>query len=527
MQTTISDVTVFRDGARVTRSGTVQLDPGPQKVLVSGITDYAQTDSFRVKGTGPAKLSSIDVKSKSKVYEPSSDVKPILEKLKKLEKDLYQTYDDIELFTKRLTDLRTAVAGFSEHFGMFYAADEGNLANLTELDDTSEKMILGAIEDLRKSEEKRDDLENEIQVLKDNLSRVQGERRTETFYEVEITLEVTQKADVGLDVTYQCGGAGWSSSYDVDLLPGTANVRRVAMVRNSTKEGWDKVNLIVSTATARPVEAVEGSPFMIYAYDPSEMRDRPKAKKSGRMRGMEKEEARPPPAPAMAPGGLPAEEPVPMVEVFAEASETVSGIAIYELPKPVTIPEDGETHPITLTEEEFETKTLHYWYTDGMAEVVAQDEVKNGDSVLLPGSVKIYAEGDYIGETSIAMISPREKFKLGTRVAYDVKAKKMMVSREVEKAGMTRGKLRRSYKYRLEIESFAKKPIEIQIYDRVPHSLNPAIEVKIDWEKLGLKSNELGIMEWETSIQPGAKREIEYEYEVQWEKDVIVSPPLP
>ncbi|MGY5852336.1 MAG: mucoidy inhibitor MuiA family protein, partial [Candidatus Thorarchaeota archaeon] len=446
--------------------------------------------------------------------------------LKKLEKDLHQTYDDIELYNKRLADLRTAVAGFSEHFGMFYAADEAKLEDLAELDKTSEKLILGAIDDLRKAEEKRDDLEKEIEVMQQNLSKVKAQRRTDTHYEVEITLEVTQNAEVGLDVTYQCGGAGWASSYDVDLLLGTANVRRVAMVRNSTKEEWEKVNLIVSTATARPVEAVEGSPFMIYAYDPSEMRERPKAKKSGRMRSVEKEEARPPPAPAAAPGGY-APEPEPIVEVFAEATESVSGIALYELPKPVTVPYDGENHPITLTEEEFDTKTLHYWYTDGMAEVVAQDEVTNGDSVLLPGKVKVYAEGDYIGETSIGMVSPREKFKVGTRVAYDVKSKKMMVSREVEKAGMTRGKLRRSYQYRLEIESFAKKAIEIQIYDRVPHSLNPAIEVKIDWERLGLKSNELGIMEWETSIEPGSKKEIAYDYVVQWEKDVYVHPSLP
>ncbi|MGY5852293.1 MAG: DUF4140 domain-containing protein, partial [Candidatus Thorarchaeota archaeon] len=68
MQTTISDVTVFRDGARVTRSGKVQLESGPQKVFVTGITDYAQADSFRVKGTGPAKLSSIDVRTKSTIY---------------------------------------------------------------------------------------------------------------------------------------------------------------------------------------------------------------------------------------------------------------------------------------------------------------------------------------------------------------------------------------------------------------------------------------------------------------------------
>ena len=82
LQTTISKVTVFRDAARVTRTGKVKLEPGPHKVLVTGITNSAQYDSFRVKGRGPAKLSSIDVQSATEVYEPSADIKPLYDELK-------------------------------------------------------------------------------------------------------------------------------------------------------------------------------------------------------------------------------------------------------------------------------------------------------------------------------------------------------------------------------------------------------------------------------------------------------------
>ena len=60
VKTEITNVTIFRDGARVTRTGKVTLDKGPQKAEIFGITEYASADSFRVKGKGPAKLSSID-----------------------------------------------------------------------------------------------------------------------------------------------------------------------------------------------------------------------------------------------------------------------------------------------------------------------------------------------------------------------------------------------------------------------------------------------------------------------------------
>ena len=242
---------------------------------------------------------------------------------------------------------------------------------------------------------------------------------------------------------------------------------------------------------------------------------------------MEREEMPKPSAMPGTFGAMPPPAPVEIEEEFAEATETVSGIAIYEIPKKMTIPFDKEEHPVTLTEEDLESKSVHHWYPDGMSEVIAQDVVTNGNSVILPGSVKVFAESNYIGETSFAMISPREEFKIGTRVANDVKGEKKLVEREVEKAGMMRGKLRRSYRYRLEVTNFSKQVIEINIFDRVPHSLTPSIEVKADWDKIAMNNMELGVLEWKRTIEPKAKQTIEYAFEVQWEKDITISPALP
>ncbi len=526
VRTDISRVTVFRDGARVTRTGKVPLDIGTQKVLVTGITELAREDSFRVKGSGPATLSSIDVRRTTKVYEPKSDAKPLLDELRKLELERSAAADEITMCNGRLTDLGAMNVEFAGHFGLLFAANEADVTQLSEMDAVSGKAVLDAKGKLRDLEKKLRDMDDKITVVKMNLGRVEAEKRTEVFHAVEITLDVTKKAQVELEVTYQCDGAGWTPSYDVDLLPEASKLRRVALLGNRTRESWDKVVLTVSTATAKPVEAVEAAPFYITAYDPEEERRRREAVR----KEMAKPEARPSPAPmAMAAGPMPppAPKPPPMADEFAEVSELASGISVYELPGRITIPFDNDQHPVTLVEEELKSTTIHYWYTDGMSEAVAQDEVTNGDTVILPGKVKVYAEGDYIGEASVGQVSPREKFKIGTRVAYDVKAKKKLVAREVEKAGITRGKLRRAYTYRLEIESFAKRPIKIEVFDRVPHSLNPAIEVKGNWDQLQLESRELGVMKWVLDIEGGKKKQIEYSFEVLWEKGITISPPLP
>lgn len=522
-------MTIFRDGARVTRTGKVSLDSGTQKVLVGDITEYAHEDSFRVKGSGPATLSSIDVRRTSKVYEPKTDTKPLLDELKKLNSDHEATTDEIAIYSGRLSYLEAMNAGFAGNFGLLFAASEAEISQLTEMDAVSGRTIVETKGKIRELEKKLKEIGDKIDVVKRNLGKIESEKRTEGFYEVEVTVDVSKKAQVELDVTYQVSGAGWSPSYDLDLLPNSAKLRRVALLYNQTREPWQKVSLTVSSATAKPIQAVEATPFYVTAYDPEEERRRFEAarKDSGpsKMRPPAPPMAMPTPAPAMA---KPAPPPKPMIsEQLAQVSELASGISVYELPGRASVPSDNDQHPFTLIEEELGSTTVHYWYADGMSEAVAQDEVTNGDTVILPGKVKVYAEGDYIGESTVTQVSPREKFKIGTRVAYDVKVKKKLTAREMEKAGITRGKLRRAYSYRLEIENFGKRAIQIEVHDRTPHSLNPSIEVKGNLGQLQPESNQLGVMKWKLDVEPAKKKQIDYDYEVLWERGITITPPLP
>ena len=162
-----------------------------------------------------------------------------------------------------------------------------------------------------------------------------------------------------------------------------------------------------------------------------------------------------------------------------------------------------------------------------MAEVVAQDEITNSDSVLLPGKVKVYASGDFIGETYLNLQAPREKFRLGTRIAYDVKAEKKLLEKDTEKAGITRGKQRRGYQYSLDIRNFSKREIAIRIVDVIPYSNSERITVQLSDLSIPTAKEELGVIRWETKIEPAAETKIRYSYEVEWEKDVAIRPPLP
>jgi uncharacterized protein (TIGR02231 family) len=314
----------------------------------------------------------------------------------------------------------------------------------------------------------------------------------------------------------------------VDILEDKTSVKRIAVVRNQTLEDWEDVELTVSTASAQPVEAIDPTPYYVDVYTPdygmiatrsAAPMDMKKEKAIDYDDEMEEE---------MMLGDALVEEPMPdIIEDYAEPIETLGGITVYNVPGEVSIPADTDPHPVTLTLEEFDSRRLHFWNASAMAEAVAQDEITNGDSVLLPGNVKVYASGDFIGETYLDLKAPREKFRLGTRVAYDVKVEKKLVEKDTDKAGITRGKRKRGYKYALDLKNFAKDEITIKVVDVIPHSNSEKIEVEITTMSLATEKDALGILEWETKIGPDAELKIEYAYEVQWEKDVSIRPPLP
>jgi len=532
IQTKITSATVFRDGARVVRMGKTEVEKGEQVIRVGGITQYAHEDSFRVKGRGHAVLRGIDVKRISKTYEPEGDTKEMLEKLKSLEKQRRDIQDQYELQQSRITHQINVMNQFSTEFGKWFSVGETGLDNLTKMDKANQDIILKSKKNLRKLTRDLQEVDAKSRAIRENIQRIQGERRTETLSEVYVTIDAKQSTTLELEVTYQISLASWYATYDVDIGDGTTSLKRIAMISNNSMEDWKDISLIVSTASAQPVSIVKPNPYYVNTYEATMgMSGYGGGARMDDLKGAsqdyddEREEAM---------GMLDSvvayemQEPMPEIsEEYASSSETLGGITVYEVPGVITIEANRDPSPITLTLEEFESKRLHYWNAYAMQEVVAQDEITNGDSVLLPGPVKVYAAGDYIGETNLGTISPREKFRLGTRAAYDVKAERKLLEKDTEKAGITRGKQKRGYKYSLELKNFSKDDIEIRVVDRIPYSNSEKIIVELNEPTLSYKKMELGVLTWETTMIKDKELKIEYSYNVEWEKDLSIRPPLP
>ncbi|MHA2313660.1 MAG: hypothetical protein ACXADF_19475, partial [Candidatus Thorarchaeota archaeon] len=149
-----------------------------------------------MKGRGPASLSTIDVRRVERVFEPKDDVKPLYDELHLLEKQNKKIHDEIATQSQRLSNLRGMVNDFSGTFGMLFAASEAKIDQLVEMDNKSDKLVESVKKKLRDLQDQLKENEDQIAVVRRNIGEIESRRRSETSYDVEISLEVEDKAEV-------------------------------------------------------------------------------------------------------------------------------------------------------------------------------------------------------------------------------------------------------------------------------------------------------------------------------------------
>lgn len=527
LETKIDRVVAYLDGARIYRSGSIELKKGFQQIRIKKLTKNLRKDSVRVSGKGKGSIGAIDVETVYQEEVSHEELNKLVQEEKKLKKELQALQQKYDFTVKQNERLKALSEKFSVEFPQWLASGETQLTTLSTFIDFENKNNVEFLKKKQSLEDEIEDLNKKIQTLNNQISIYQNQSRTEQTFEIAIGVDVAQTGPFIFELSYQTSGVSWNPTYDVDLKIDKAILKGMAQVVNRTLEDWIDVSLEISTAVFRPLRVVEPTPFYIDIYDPYArpppspgygMKAKRMAPSAPKAMERAKEEA------VMALDEAPMEE---MYEPTAELKESPSGVQSFEISGKWTIPSDGNNHPVTLTTHELKTDKEFYWSsTDGLG-VIAQDKITNGDAVILAGNAKVYSEGEFIGETYIAKIAPGEEFKLGAREEMKMKAEKKLVKRVREKAGVVKGKRNIYYEYEIIIKNFRKEDSFIVIKDVVPYSRSERIKVKNIEPNIVPTKDNLGIYTWEITVKTGAETKITYNFDVEWEKDYEITPSLP
>ncbi len=538
--TSIKKAFVYQQGARLVHEAHVELKEGQNRLKIERMTKFLDKESVRVKGTGNGTIININIEKHTSEISKLPELDNLRAKIEKLDQKIQKNTSIMEQLEASNGDFSVFASNFFKRAPVYFNRAELDLEKITSMDNYIQDRKLKFIDDVQKIEMEKQKLEKERQYAQRELQLLARVSRdsVEEFYEIIILLEAKKAGKFELEIEFQIKKAHWIPFYDVNLQENSAQIKLMANVYNRSQEDWSNIELDISSASLQPVRIVKPHPYIVKEFVPISY----KSKSRKRMAASPKMMRGPMGPPSGPPGGSHsagmanevelhalhlAVEPAPELAVNqAKISENM-GVQSYVIPERIDIPSDSQPHPVTLMEITLKSKKGYFWSSAASSMVIIQDTLENEDFLLFPGNAKVYFMNEFIGESQIPLIAPKEKIELGTRRTYDLKVEKRLKSRKVSKEGILKGKITKSYEYEIKITVFKPNDHVLKLMDSMVHSNSEKIKIGKTTFSLEPKSQDLGILTWELPLKDKKEILLTYSFEVTWEKDIKISPALP
>ena len=545
LDTTIIEVTIYPDRARVTRQGTVELKQGEHRLQVGELPLSLLPESVRAggKGTAQARLLALDVAKTFYQEPPTATVAELEREIEKLKDQDKALADQAAAHQTQLEFLKGLGTAAGENLSRGIAFGKSKVADGQEMLAFMAEGMATASQELRKAAAQRRDLEKELTKLRKELEQQRSARPRER-YAVTVDVEVLDQGEFELEVTYVVRNASWQPLYDLRLDSGpisnlqspTSNLdlTYLGQVTQRTGENWEEVAL--SLSTAKPALATilpELRPWYVSVPAPLPP---PTAAPVPRAARLLKAAPAPPAQPVAAfetLTGMEEEEaePVEMEAVTAEVEETGAALT-FRVAKPANIPSDGSPHKTTVAALSLTPRLDYVAVPKLVSQAYRRATVTNDtDYVFLPGPANVFYGGEYVGTTTLATIvsgqepgavAPGQEFKVFLGVDERIKVSRELLASEVDKKFI--GDRRRlHYAYRIKVQNLRDEREKVIVSDQIPVARHEEIKVRLDMaEPKPTKQTELGILKWELDLEPGEEQAIRFDFNVEYPRSLAV-----
>lgn len=537
----IDRVTVYPDGAVVTRLGKAQLLQGASQLVLRGLPATIDPASIRVEGKGDGVFSvgAVDIRL------APGDARPVLDtaledKLKALRDDKARLEGQVAAIEAK----RTTIEHFAQT-GPDKLGPDGKALPVADWPAVFEAIgtaLVKVQDELRGVRNRLSDVEAEIASLE--RARPQAGKPGAPKRDVAIAVEAPQAVAAEFTVSYRVTGANWTPTYEARLTtagpkPQLALTRR-AELRQRSGEAWDDVALTLSTTrSAGGTRAPDLAPVQVAFFEPQVMAEA-RARAIAQARKEAAERAAPAAAPAPHPnvrfsGGARDDLGV-AADVQGARVEAGAYQANFQVPGRATIPQDGSSRTVVLTERKAEA-TLSARAVPELEQKAYLEAgfVHEEEAPLLPGRVALHRDGNYVGMGRFELTAPGDEVALGFGADDRIKIGFAPVKRrenEPRWLNQSRTDLR---EFRTVVKSLHAQPVKVTLLHRIPFSENSAITVETVAAQTTPPTEKQvgdrrGVSSWTFELAPGGEKEVKLAYRIKWPGDRELSydeQPLP
>lgn len=523
----ITDVTVFLQGAQVTRSLSASLEKGSNDLLLQGLATGINPQSIQVSAPADVLINSVMHEvNYQKELPKTKRVAVIADSLQILRDLITQNTSALSLIESERQLLAANQRLSGEQTGVDVAELEKNAnflrARLSEME--ARKQALG---------KKRKEYDERTLVLTRQYQELNG-ALNQPSNDIRIKLESTSAKRVDIQVRYVVANAAWMPGYDVRAKDTQSPIQFEyrADVFQKTGEDWKDVNLTLSTGNPNvggsyPVMAM----WNLYAYDAYSGRktkgyalESVMDKATAAPTTMDAEESGAELSEVVITGGSPAQfEDIQTtlanfttVEAGATTAEFVIGIK-------QTCVSGDKPQQVNIQSTELKADYRHFAVPKLDKDAFLTAGITGWEALnLLPGTARIFFEGTYVTEAYIDPAITEDTLSLSLG-----RDRKVVIQRDLlkdfTKARVIGFNREKTTAWEYKVKNTKSSPVHLILEDQIPISQDKDIVVKVE-EISGAKQDEVtGKLVWDLHLQPGETKTFRLIFSVKHPKNKPVS----
>ena len=523
IKSNINNITLFLTGAEASRTTTVNLKKGRNKLIYTGISSVIDQKSIQFNADQPYEL--VSVSSEMDFFAPLrqnikikelKDSLLILESRMKLlndEKKAYQSEKQLLEYNKNIKGEQTGLS----------VQDLENMANFYR-----KRMM-----EINKKTTYYNDEIYKIKVLIPNYkSQIQelSSQSSAHSNQIIVILDLISATNLKTNLKYIVSNCGWQANYDLlaTELTNKITLKYKAKVYNNTGNNWNNVNITLSSANPdKSASAPTLTPWVISNSNNFKKRKKSNSTYLVPQNRAYKQYYGNSSAPAMnqqidalnfGNSNIQINQRKKNIVQF-QTIQVPQISAEFKIEKKYTIPSDSKPYLVEIIKHELEATFSHRAVPkldkDAflLASIVGWEKLN-----LIPGPANVYFSDTYVGQSYLETQSVEDTLNLsfGRDNKITIERKN---SEEMSERTILGNNKKDTYTYEITLKNNQSVTSNINLYDQIPISQNSDITVSVN-ETSGASYNEsTGELKWNINLQPNEIKKVSLSFTIKYPKD--------
>ena len=512
----IENVTVFQRGAQIYRHANTKVNKGHQLIRLSNLSNNIDASSIQVRGSGDFTIMS--------VTHQINYLKEI-----KNNKRIKVLNDSLEMLNYKIVVNNQFISAFSDEISLLKANQslKSQNSNLKAIEikaaaDFYRSRFREIYSEQAKIDRKNNKIRKEIVKLQRALHQVKQYRAPKGVGEIIVEIEARQTANIKLDFDYLIRNAGWVPKYDIRAKDINSDIElhyRANIYQNSGVD-WNKVKLTVSTGNPRNNNIMPVLTPWYIGFRDNAYGGLMKAEDNLEIEMDDSEETA-----ALAPRAA----KISTLQSSANNSSNYTTVSQgqtntkFSIDLPYSIPSTNKRVSVKVQKWKLKADYRYFCAPRISEDVYLQARITGWEELsLLPGQVNIFFDGTYVSKSMLnpMAISDTMDISLGVDKSIIVNRSKVKDSSSKSILGSTK---KMKVAWNIVVRNNKSQEVNLFLQDQIPLSYREDVEIKLN-EKSGANYNDKnGFLSWKLEIKPHYKKELEYNYQIKYPKDLMIN----